>query len=94
MYVGSLCLGTKSYLLTSFEEISDARSRKPTSTSIAHDKAAIWQMLKPAVFRNFREYAQRKTVKVAYGNNEQFEYIKTAKLLSGCTKLTKPDNFP
>ena len=37
---------------------------------------------------------QRKTVKVAYGNNEQFIYIKTAKLFSGCTELTKARNFP
>jgi hypothetical protein len=36
----------------------------------------------------------RKTVKLAYGNNEQFIYIKTAKLFSGCPKLTKPHSFP
>jgi hypothetical protein len=40
--VGSLCLGTKSdVLLVSFEEISDARSRKPTFTSIVLDGAAV-----------------------------------------------------
>ena len=37
------------------------------------------------------DFIPRKTVKVAYGNNEQFEYTKTAKLLSGCTKLTIPE---
>jgi hypothetical protein len=58
VYVGSLCLGAKSDLFTSFEEISDARSRKPTTTSIVLDGAVIEQMLKPAVFNNFRDYAQ------------------------------------
>jgi hypothetical protein len=56
--VGSLYLGTKSDLLTSFEEISDARLRKPTTTSIVLDGTAIEQMLKSAVCKNFREYAQ------------------------------------
>jgi hypothetical protein len=56
--VGSLCLGTKSCLLTSFEEISNARSRKPTTTSIVLDGAAIEQILKPAVCKNFREHSQ------------------------------------
>jgi hypothetical protein len=47
--VGSLC----SDLLTSFDEISDARLRKSTTTSIVLDGAAIEQMLKPAVCKNF-----------------------------------------
>jgi len=56
---GKLCLGTKSDLLTCFEEISDARSGAPTTTSIVLDRAAIVQMLKPAACKNFREYAQK-----------------------------------
>jgi hypothetical protein len=39
--VGSLCLGTKGYLLMSFEEITDAKLRKPTTTSIVLEGAAI-----------------------------------------------------
>ncbi|KAG1676904.1 hypothetical protein GQR58_014091 [Nymphon striatum] len=57
----SLHLGTKSNLLTCFEEIADARSEAPTTTttSIVIDGAAIVQMLKPAACKNFREYAQK-----------------------------------
>ncbi|KAG1681086.1 Atrial natriuretic peptide receptor 2 [Nymphon striatum] len=57
----SLHLGTKSDLLTCFEEIADARSEAPTTTttSIVIDGAAIVQMLKPAACKNFREYAQK-----------------------------------
>jgi hypothetical protein len=39
--VGSLCLGTKNNLLTSFYEISDARLRRPITISIVLDGAAI-----------------------------------------------------
>ena len=56
---GKLCLGTKSDLLTCFEEISDVRSGAPTTTSIVLDGAANVQMLKPATCKNFREYAQQ-----------------------------------
>ncbi|KAG1697674.1 hypothetical protein GQR58_005902 [Nymphon striatum] len=49
----SLHLGTKSDLLTCFEEIADARSEAPTTTT------TIVQMLKPAVCKNFREYEQQ-----------------------------------
>ncbi len=54
----SLRLGTKSDLLTCFEEIADARSEAPTTTSIVIYGAAIVQMLKPAACKNFREYGQ------------------------------------
>jgi hypothetical protein len=56
--VGSFWLGTESDLLTSFEEIPDAYLRKQTTTSTDLDGAAIEQMLKPAVCKNFRDYAQ------------------------------------
>jgi hypothetical protein len=39
-------------------DLSDARLRKPTTTSIVLDGAPIEQMLKPAACKNFREYAQ------------------------------------
>ncbi|KAG1683665.1 hypothetical protein GQR58_009801 [Nymphon striatum] len=56
----SLHLGTKSYLLTCFEDIAYSRSEAPTTTtSIVIDGAAIVQMLKPAACKNFREYAQK-----------------------------------
>jgi hypothetical protein len=45
--VESLCFGTKSDLLMAFDEIFVLR--KPTTTSIVLDVAAIEQMLKPAV---------------------------------------------
>jgi hypothetical protein len=56
--VGSLCLGTKSDLFTSFDKILDEKLRKPTTTIKVLDGAPIEQMLKPAVCKNFREYAQ------------------------------------
>jgi hypothetical protein len=56
--VRSLCFGTKSDLHVAFDEISDAVFRKPTTTSIVLDGATIEQMMKRAVCKNFREYAQ------------------------------------
>ncbi|KAG1679198.1 putative RNA polymerase II subunit B1 CTD phosphatase RPAP2 [Nymphon striatum] len=51
---------TKIYLLTCFEDIAYSRSEAPTTTtSIVIDGAAIVQMLKPAVCKNFREHAQK-----------------------------------
>ena len=54
----SLRLGTKSDLLTCFQEIADERSEAPPTTSLVIDGAAIVQMLKPTACKNFREYAQ------------------------------------
>jgi hypothetical protein len=42
----------------SFDEISDARSRKPITTSIVLDGAAIEKVLKRPLCKNFREYVQ------------------------------------
>jgi hypothetical protein len=58
--LGSLCFGTKSDLLTSFEGISDARSRTPTFTRIVFDRGAIEHMLNLAVCKNFSEYSPKK----------------------------------
>jgi hypothetical protein len=57
--VESLYLGTKGDLLMSFQEISDAKSRKSTTTRSVLDGAAIEQILKPAVCKNFRKDAQK-----------------------------------
>lgn len=54
---GSLRFGLKSDLVTCFEEILDARSEAPTTTSLVLDGAAIVQMLQPSTCKNFREYA-------------------------------------
>ena len=53
---GSLCLGTKSDLLTCLEDLSDAQSEAPVTTSIVLDGTV--QMLKPAAVKNYDEYAQ------------------------------------
>ena len=55
---GSLRLGTKSDLLTCLEDLSDAQSEAPATTSIVLDGAVISQMLKPAAIKSFDEYAQ------------------------------------
>ena len=54
----SLRLGTKSDLLKCFEEFSNAQSEAPDTTSLVLDGAVIVQMLKPAVAKNFDDYAQ------------------------------------
>ena len=55
---GSLRLGTKSDLLKCLEDLSDAQSEAPATTNIVLDGAVIVHMLKPAVVKNFDEYAQ------------------------------------
>jgi hypothetical protein len=55
---GRLRLSIKSYLLTCLEDVSDAHSETPDTTSIVLDGAVIVQMLKPAGAKNFAEYAQ------------------------------------
>ena len=54
----SLRLGTKSDLLKCFEEFSSAQSEVPDTTCLVLDGAVIVQMLKPAVAKNFDDYAQ------------------------------------
>jgi hypothetical protein len=60
--VGSLCLGTKGDILTSFQEISDARLRTSTSTSIVLDGAPVEQMLKPDTYARTSENMQKKSL--------------------------------
>ena len=54
----SLRLGTKSDLLKCFEVFSSAQSEVPDTTCLVLDGAVIVQMLKPAVAKNFDDYAQ------------------------------------
>ena len=54
----SLHLGTKSDLLKCFEGFSSAQSEVPDTTCLVLDGAVIVQMLKPAVAKNFDDYAQ------------------------------------
>ena len=51
-------LGTKSYLLKCFEEFSSAQSEVPDTTCRVLDGAVLVHMLKPAVAKNFDDYAQ------------------------------------
>ena len=53
----SLRLGTKSDLLKCFEGFSSAQSEVPDTTCLVLDGAVIVQMLKPAVAKNFDDYA-------------------------------------
>ena len=53
-----LRLGTKSDLLKCFEEFSSAQSEVPDTTCLVLDGAVIVQLLKPAVAKNFYDYAQ------------------------------------
>ena len=53
----SIRLGTKRDLLKCFEEFSSAQSEVPDTTCLVLDGAVIVQMLKPAVAKNFDDYA-------------------------------------
>ena len=55
--VTSIYVGTKSDLLICLKDLSEAQSETPLTSSVILDGAAIFQMLKPAVTKNFAEYA-------------------------------------
>ena len=56
---GNLYLGTKSDLLMCLEDLSEAQTVAPVTSSVILDGAAIVQMLKPAAVKNFAEYASQ-----------------------------------
>ena len=55
----NLYLGTKNDLLMCLEDLSEAQTVAPVTSSVILGGAAINQMLKPAAVKNFAEYASQ-----------------------------------